>query len=66
MCENNKTFDSICLNVLQTCLAVTLATFAVRIADYLGDFFFLRFQQPPEDEEEDEQPIIWRTEGRNL
>ena len=59
MCENNKTIDSVVLNVLQTCLAVTLATFAVRVADYLSELFFLRFQ--PVEEEEDEEPITWRT-----
>ena len=64
MCENNKTIDSVVLNVLQTCLAVTLATFVVRVADYISDFFFLRFQ--PVGDEEDEEPITWRTEGRNI
>ena len=55
MCENNKTIDYVVLNVLQTCLAVTLATFVVRVADYISDFFFLRFQ--PVGDEEDEEPI---------
>ena len=59
MCENNKTIDYVVLNVLQTCLAVTVATFVVRVADYLSEFFFLRFQ--PVEEEEDEEPITWRT-----
>ena len=43
MCENNKTIDSVVLNVLQTCLAVTLATFVVRVTDYLSDFFSYAF-----------------------
>ena len=61
MCEN-KSIDSVLLNVVQTCLGVTLATIILKISDYITEIIRLRYEVI---DEEDEQPVIWRSEKLN-
>ena len=61
MCEN-KSIDSVLLNVVQTCLGDTLATIISKISDYITEMVRLRYGDI---EDEDERPVIWRSEKLN-
>ena len=61
MCDNKKTLDEVLLSVLQVTLGVTLATIIQKLAELISDCIKKHYE-----EDEDEQPMIWRGERSTL
>ena len=61
MCDNKKSLDEILLSVLQVTLGVTLSTIILKIAEYISECIQKHYE-----EDEDEQPMIWRGERSAL
>ena len=61
MCDNKKTLDEVLLSILQVTLGVTLSTIILKLADFISERIRLHYE-----EDEDEQPMIWRGERSTL
>ena len=61
MCDNKKTLDEVLLSVLQVTLGVTLATIIHKLAEFISDCI-----KKHDEEDEEEQPMIWRGERSTL
>ena len=61
MCDNKITLDEVLLSVLQVTLGVTLATIIQKLAEFISECIKKHYE-----EDEEEQPVIWRGERSTL